>query len=231
LLSGAIVEPAHAQSHRTQYVATAWQTEHGLPQNSVYSIAQDNEGYLWLATWAGLVRFDGLRFRVFGSEDIPGLGSGRIMSLHHSRSGVLWIGTRDASVTRLHNGAARTYTERDGLPGKVITSIREDNEGNIWINAVLGVARFAGDKLEVYATHNGRSVHEFFLKARDGSMWFRSGTDVVRFGSDGSAATLKGGFIAHESRDGSVWIAHFENQIGWCVIHKGASRRYPFRQW
>src|SRR5690242_11661710 len=59
LVAGFLVAPVYASSQPSPYVATNWQTEQGLPQNSVYDIIQDHEGYLWLATAAGIVRFDG----------------------------------------------------------------------------------------------------------------------------------------------------------------------------
>ena len=192
------------------YVATAWQTEQGLPQNSVYDMVQDHDGYLWLATWGGLVRFDGARFSVFGSADIPGLGSGRILSLHAGRSGELWIGTRDGDLIRLDDGVATSF-EGDGLRRTLVTSIREDAEGEVWINTSHGIARVAGAKLEAYVSHMGKPVSEFYLQARDASMWFHSGSDIVRFGADGSIATLPvgkpSGFLVQEARDGSVLIA------------------------
>ena len=210
LLARVFVTPLDAQSPPPHYVATVWQTEQGLPQNSVYDMVQDHDGYLWLATWGGLVRFDGTRFRVFGSADIPGLGSGRILSLHASRSGALWIGTRDGGLTRLDNGVATSY-EGDGLPRTLVTSIREDAEGEVWINTPGVTARVAGTKLEAYVSHRGKPVSEFYLQARDGSMWFHSGTDIVRFGADGSIAThpvfKQDGFLVHEAGDGSVLIA------------------------
>ena len=49
----------------TQYVMDNWQNDRGLPQNSVTGIAQTADGYLWAATQEGLVRFDGVRFRIF----------------------------------------------------------------------------------------------------------------------------------------------------------------------
>ena len=60
---------------------------------------------------------------------------------------------------------------------------------------------------ESYPRYGGTAVREFLLQARDGSMWFRSGNDVLRFGTDGSTASLPGGVMAREARDGSVWIA------------------------
>jgi PAS domain S-box-containing protein len=111
---------------------------------------------------------------------------------------------------RLHNGVATIFTERDGLPSGFINSIRGDAEGNVWIHTSGGLARFDGAKWEAYPNHRGRAVREFYLQARDGSMWFRSGEEVLRFGADGSIATLNvrkpSVFLVHEARDGSVWI-------------------------
>ena len=207
LLAILLLAPAHAQSYPAQYVATVWQTEQGLPVNSVAAIVQDHEGYLWVATDGGLARFDGVRFRVFGGDDFPSLQSSRFQSLHVSRSGELWIGTRNGGLIRLHGGIVTTFLERDGLPSRNVRSIREDAEGKLWINTIGGIACCAGGKLEAYTAYRGKAVSEFFVQARDRSMWFRSGTDVVRFGADGSIATLAGGFMVEEARDGSVWVA------------------------
>jgi signal transduction histidine kinase len=194
---------------------------------------QDHQGYLWIGTFGGLARFDGERFTVFDSTNMPGLGSDRIFSLYESRSGVLWIGTVEGGLTRLQDGVATTYTKRDGLPGNFISSIRGDAAGNVWINTSGGVAHFAGTKLEAYPAYRGRAVREFFLEARDGSMWFRCGGDVVRFGSDGSIATLHPAhpsvFLVHEARDGSVWIA-FRDQYQLVRYYQGAFSYVPLPQ-
>ncbi len=212
LLSSLLIAPVHAQSQPPQYVTKVWHTEEGLPQNSVNAMLQDHRGYLWIGTFGGLARFDGERFTVFDSANTPGFGSDQIFSLYESRSGELWIGTVDGGLIRLQDGVATTYTERDGLPSRWVTSIRGDAEGKVWINTSGGgVAHFAGTKLEAYPTHRGKAVREFFLEARDGSMWFRCGQDVVRFAADGSIANLHSTnpsvFLVHEARDGSVWIA------------------------
>ena len=210
LLAGFCVRSIRAESQPSPYVATNWQTEQGLPDNSVFDIIQDNLGYLWLATSGGLVRFDGVRFRIIGAADIPTLRTNSITALHQDRSGDLWIGTQSSGLILLHDGIPKTLTERDGLPGRLINSIREDAAGNLWVNSSGGTACFAGGKFQAYKSYRGKAVGEFFLQARDGSMWFRSGMDVVRFGPDGSAATPIGGFMVHETPDGSVWIAYHD---------------------
>ena len=69
LLTSLLIAPVHAQSYPAQYVTTNWQTEQGLPQNSVNALVQDHDGYLWIGTYGGLARFDGERFKFFGSAD------------------------------------------------------------------------------------------------------------------------------------------------------------------
>ena len=230
LLASLFIAPARAQSLSTQYVTTVWRTDQGLPQNSVNAMLQDHNGYLWIGTFGGLARFDGERFTAFDLASTPGFGSDTIFSLHESRAGVLWIGTVDGGLTRLQNGVATTFTQRDGLPGMFVSSIREDGEGKIWINTSGGVAHFGGSKLEADPTYRGRAVREFFLEARDGSMWFRCGGDVVRFGADGSIATLHPDkpsvFLVHEARDGSVWIA-FRDQYRLVRYDKGVFSYVP----
>ncbi len=77
----------------SQYLEKRWTTEDGLPQNSVNAIVQTRDGYLWLGTFGGLARFDGVKFTIFNSSNTPGLRSNRILSLFEDRAGRLWIGT------------------------------------------------------------------------------------------------------------------------------------------
>jgi PAS domain S-box-containing protein len=204
------VVPAYAKS-TPQYITTVWQAEQGLPQNSVTAMLQDHQGYLWIGTFGGLARFDGERFTLFESHDLLPLGNNGVLSLYEDHSGVLWIGTLDGGLIRLEHGVATTYTEREGLPSRFVSSISEDRSGKLWFNTSEGLAHFVGTRLEAYPTYRGKAVREFFLEARDGSMWFRNGNDVLRFGADGSVAVLNSPkptrFLVHEAGDGSVWIA------------------------
>jgi len=231
LLAGLAVTPVRAQSQSPQYTTRVWHTEEGLPQNSVNAMLQDHHGYMWIGTFGGLARFDGERFTVFDSANTPGFGSDEIYSLYESRSGTLWIGSVDGGLIRLQDGVATTYTERDGLPNRWVTSIHGDLKRNVWINtAGGGVALFAGTKLEALPTYHGKAVREFFLQARDGSMWFRCRQDVVRFATDGSISTLHSTkptvFLVHEARDGSVWIA-FRDQYRLVRYYKGVFTDVP----
>jgi PAS domain S-box-containing protein len=208
LLASLLAPRSAAQPQPQQYITTVWQTEQGLPQNTVNAMLQDHQGYLWIGTFGGLARFDGERFTDFANS--PGFSSARILALHASRSGDLWIGTVDGGLVRMRGGVATKFSDQEGLPSDYVSSIREDADGKIWINTARGIAQFTGTRLEAYPIHRGRAVVTFYLKERDGSMWFRSQDEVVRFGADGSMVTLadprRSASLIGEARDGSVWI-------------------------
>jgi PAS domain S-box-containing protein len=199
-----------AQDSPAQYVHSVWQIEDGLPQNTITAILQSREGYLWLGTFGGVARFDGVRFTIFDSANTPGLAGDRVLSLHQDHDGDLWIGTQDNGVSRLHQGKATTYTVRDGLPDAFVSSIREDRHGRLWINTARGVARFEHGKMTPYPVHQGRTVAEFCLEARDGALWFRTAESLLRFSPAGEVAGLPlrdpVGFSLHEATDGAIWV-------------------------
>src|SRR5262245_34771069 len=93
----------------------SWTTENGLPQNSINDILQTRDGYVWLATYGGLVRFDGVRFVVF-DRSVDGIGSVRVKALHEDRQGTLWAGTEDGMLIRYRDGRFFTYNGNNGLP-------------------------------------------------------------------------------------------------------------------
>src|ERR1041385_5115544 len=101
VLSAADSPPANgAKPSPAQYLHTVWTTENGLPQNSVNAILQTRDGYLWIGTYGGLVRFDGVKFTVFDASNTEGLKSSRISALFEDREGNLWIGTEYGGLTR-----------------------------------------------------------------------------------------------------------------------------------
>jgi len=108
----------------SQFNARVWLTENGLPQNTIHSITQARDGYVWLATEEGLARFDGIKFTVFDKQNTPELKSNDIRVLLEDRRGALWIGTADGLV-RLLDAKFTAFTSRDGLPSNVIDALCE----------------------------------------------------------------------------------------------------------
>src|SRR6185369_9750026 len=98
------------------YSVRIWQADDGLPQNSVYAIAQTKDGYLWVGTHEGLARFDGVHFLIVDDPQAPELKHGWITALCTAADGSLWIACGGSGVTRLKNGRFSHLSEADGLP-------------------------------------------------------------------------------------------------------------------
>ena len=110
-----------------------WTNENGLPVNSVLGICQAPEGYLWLATYDGLVRFDGVRFVPFNKSNSDGILSDRFFGLVCGRDGGFWAPTEEQGLTHYSKGRFRTYTERDGVDSNYFFALTEDEAGDLWV--------------------------------------------------------------------------------------------------
>lgn len=138
------------------YLRQNWQTADGLPQNSVRTIAQTAEGYLWFGTAEGLVRFDGNRFTLYNRTSTPALPSGNIQSLAVAADGALWIGFRRHGLARLHAGQLTRWTTTEGLSGNEIASLLATPDGSIWAGAgTQGLNRIRGGRITIYRREHG----------------------------------------------------------------------------
>ncbi|MEW6731731.1 MAG: two-component regulator propeller domain-containing protein, partial [Acidobacteriota bacterium] len=139
-----------------EYTHDLWRFEDGLPQNSIIAITQTQDGYIWLATFDGLVRFDGVRFTTFDTGNAKELRNNRIVQLIPDRTGGLWILTEgEYGVTRFKDGKFTNYSSEQGLPNDHVSQVCEDKEGSIWIKTDNGLARFKDEKITAYTVKNG----------------------------------------------------------------------------
>ena len=137
---------AQAPAQYRPYRFDHWAADNGLPQNSVRDIVQTRDGYLWLATLDGLVRFDGVRFTVFNKGNSPGIISNRFLHIYEDGQGDLWATTESSGLTRLRQGRFTTYTTLDGLPSNLVSSIGGDGQGNLLMFFELRMFRKVEDK-------------------------------------------------------------------------------------
>ncbi|HEY6334108.1 MAG TPA: two-component regulator propeller domain-containing protein [Blastocatellia bacterium] len=131
-----------------QYRLDHWTTDNGLPQNSIRDIVQTRDGYIWLATHDGLVRFDGVRFTVFNKSNSPGIIANRFIRLIEDGQGDLWAATEYVGLTRLHQGRFVTYTTETGLPGNRIEVLGEDGYGNLMFFCGSHLFRWLDEKFQ-----------------------------------------------------------------------------------
>ena len=164
--------PLDSRRGLSQFSHEVWLTENGLPQNTVHSIAQTSDGYIWIGTEEGLARFDGVRFTVFDKRNTPQLKSNYIRTLLADRRGALWIGTAEGLV-RMLNGKFDVFTTNDGLPSDTIQAVYEDREGNLWVATATGLGLFKGGAVTTFTTQErliGGSIQALFEDA-EGALW------------------------------------------------------------
>ena len=201
----------------TQFQQDVWGTEEGLPQNDVPALAQSRDGYLWLGTELGLVRFDGLHFTVFDKSNTPELRSNKVDALLVDRAGDLWIGTVGGGLTRYSAGKFQTFTNKNGLSSDSVLSLFEDRAGNLWVGTDGGgLDCFRDGRVTAaYTTRNGLSNNEVFALAEDraGNLWIGTHDGLTRFSKGefhnyGLAEGLSSASIhcLYVARDGTLWI-------------------------
>jgi ligand-binding sensor domain-containing protein len=199
----------------TQYGLDVWRMTDGLPQNTVTAVRQTRDGYLWLGTHEGLVRFDGLAFTVFDTSN-SALPRTYIASLHETRDGALWIGSYPGGVTRFQGRAFQAYTTREGMSANGAAAIAEGPDGSVWLGTSdAGLYRLKDGRFSVYTTADGLPDNrvQALLQARDGSLWVGMEAGLARykdgrFSAFGIPQGLPSAWVSAlaEDREGLLWV-------------------------
>ncbi|MCW4454997.1 diguanylate cyclase [Flavobacterium sp. MXW15] len=219
----AALDPHKAFNH---YVRERWSIEQGLPQLSVYAIAQDSDGYLWFGTQGGLARFDGVRMTAYGEAPPARLPGPWIQALLAGRDGELWIGTYKGLA--LHRNGRFSNLPVKGHPELLdIQALALDSDGQVLVAAQDGVYREHGGELVLHATVAGGA----FALLPDAAGLLVGGTGtVLRLDAAGTGRPMP--LPAHESAaevrrlvraQGTLW-AGTSRGLFW--LQDGQWRRY-----
>jgi len=198
-----------------RYTRTAWEADAGLPQASVQTIRQTRDGYVWLGTEEGLVRFDGERFDVFDRTNTPELPANNVKSLFEAADGSLWIGMV-GGVARLKDGRFTGYSLASGLPHDWIVAVTGDRAGNVWLGTSGGgLLRFKDGKATAFTPRQGLADNFVWdvRETHDGSLWIGTSGGLTRMTGDRLVTyTTRDGLPDNrvnalwEDREGSLWI-------------------------
>jgi len=112
-----------------------WTTEDGLPGETVKSIIQTRDGYLWIGTQAGIARFDGVKFTVFDQNNVKELRGTECSVLLEGRGGELWIGTIGGGLTKYEGGKFTTFGQAEGLASDAVNGLYEDRSRRLFITS------------------------------------------------------------------------------------------------
>lgn len=195
------------------YTSRVWQVQDGLPEQTVQAFAQTPDGYLWIGTTGGLLRFDGSRFTLFDRQNTPALREQNVFCLFAAKDGTLWIGTEGGGLVRYRSGVFRSYTARDGISNDFVRALLEDTHGNLWIGTDNGLLRMSGDRIERIDGRDGipaLAIHAIY-QDRSGGLWV-GGSKLIYLQNGVKEYTLPGQGSQNrvksivEAADGSVWV-------------------------
>ena len=168
----------------TQFGHDVWTSDSGLPQNSITAMVQARDGYIWLGTQEGLVRFDGSRFVIFDTRNTRALNDDWVQALIESRDGTLWIGTV-TGLARRRNGEFLPPLEGP-LSRAIVRGLFESRDGSVWVASSLGVTRFRGAEIRTWAEPDGLPPGRVLSIAEDteGTLWVGGTWGVARLAGD-----------------------------------------------
>lgn len=180
---------ADSRPGRAWNVLSRWQQPEGLPQNTVFSICQASDGYMWVGTRAGVARFDGVSFATFDNRDPSKVRDNEVWALAEADDHSIWIGTYGGGVSRLAHDEFKVYGKNDGLAGDFVSVLCNDRQGGMWIATDSGISHFSNGRFTNYTVSQGLSldiIRALFVD-NDDSLW---------------VGTMKG--RVHRIRDGKV---------------------------
>jgi signal transduction histidine kinase/ligand-binding sensor domain-containing protein len=187
------------------FVFSHWTTADGLPQGSVNDILEEDDGRLWLATFGGLVRFDGIVFDVLDVVSLPGIESNRIVALGRSPTAGLWLVTEAHSLVRIE---ADTVAESIPIPtssGVNAAQLRVDSAGVIRMATGSAILEFEAGEWRTYGPQQGLSGEVRVLEVdSDGRTWVGTSNGLFSLGQDRVVAV-----------DTSQWMRQFPIRTMW----------------
>jgi ligand-binding sensor domain-containing protein len=198
-----------------QYLVDQWKESDGIPTNTVISISQTPDGYLWLATQKSLVRFDGKKFSNIPFNEKEKNDSPT--TLFVDRNGILWIGSEKGLTSYDHKtGRFKNFTSHDGLTDDHVRRIKDDLNGNLWISFRSSfINRFSNGAFTVLEPPDGLTgnVINAIVQDHKGNLLFGSSEKGVfiykdRMFSPYPAADIKGSQLIAmiEDSKGDLWI-------------------------
>jgi ligand-binding sensor domain-containing protein/signal transduction histidine kinase len=212
-------------SHKaiSQYIRDEWGAEQGFPGGPIYAIAQTPDGYLWIGAEKGLVRFDGLHFRLFKASDSSTLPAGPILGLAVDGNGDLWVRLQGPKLLRYHDGKFQNMLSELKTPETEVTAMCAGKDGDIVFSGLLnGTMRYSKGKLITLA-----SIAELpklvisLVETSDGRVWLGTKDAGFYYVQDGRVSEITAGLpdrkinslLADDSRQ--LWVGTDNGIVRW----------------
>ena len=153
------------------FVVRGWQAEDGLPESTISAICQTRDGYIWLGTYGGLVRFDGVQFTLFNHDTAPELHDDNISCLFETEDGTLWIGHGTGELTRFVRGRLEPARIPNRQDSSRLLAFATDESGDLWVFAENGMLLRIRDGLKVEPTLGAATGIALLARTSEGRIW------------------------------------------------------------
>lgn len=209
-----VAAPAFCTAGPSGYNRTIWQNQNGLPDQTVQAFAQTPDGYLWIGTTGGLLRFDGIRFNPIEAHGGRLFEDNGVFALLVTKDGTLWVGTEGGGLASYKDGTFHTYGPKEGFSEGFVRVIFEDSRGRLWVGADNGLYQVGRGRLIRIDGRDGFpevAVHAIF-EDHAGRVWV-GGTRVLCLdGEKVHEYRLPGGSLQTsvksilELQDHTIWV-------------------------
>ncbi len=193
-------------------------------ESTIQAILQGRDGYIWLGTQHGLMRFDGLRFTVYDRQSVPQMRSNSVLALAEDREGALWLGMESGGALRLKDGRFTSLTAKEGLPAERVSCLFDDSHGALWLGTVDGgVCRYRAGKVTRFGAAEGVPGPVIYGMAQDGDgrIWVATNRGVGRqLGDRFEAVELPSSgrnwyFAVAAGAAGEMWVGSLKGLYRW----------------
>lgn len=164
---------AHA-AEPPEYLIDVWTREDGLPSSSVTAIAQTRDGYLWVGTYNGLARFDGVKFVTFDPENTPALQHARIRRLYVDGAGRLWINSYDGSLTLYHDRKFSLEFKGDGSMDSTVAMVTGHGSSPVFLLYTGELIKWLGQSNWQVLRPPGFGRRALAAEDSHGAIWYRA---------------------------------------------------------
>ena len=203
----------------SQYIRDVWGPAKGLPSGTIYTISQSSDGYLWIGGEKGLVRFDGLNFRIFGHSDSPALTDGPTLELLTDAEGTLWIRTQRPGLIRYRNGVFETALVEPRQSDANVTAMCRGKNGELLVAYRNSAIRYSAGRFVPASRITTGPLVISIAETSDEEIWMGT-RDVGIFSAETGRVVTPG---LHDSKinallpagNGQMWVGTDNGVLRW----------------
>lgn len=183
------------------------------PNNITRNVIQDRQGNYWLATWEGIIQYDGKTFTNYTNKE--GLKRYRAFTILEDKAGNIWFGTIGGGIYRYDGKTFTNYTTNQGLVDNRVACITEAENGDIWFGTLDGMSKFNGMFFTNFTTKDGLTNNDVnsIVEDEDGTFWIGTRGEACTYDgktftkiTDDEGRAFFNTRTVMEDKQGNIWL-------------------------